>query len=68
LIPALIRAVPQPIGTATLVSNLGGLQRFSTLQPQPQLIQIDGSADQVTITKIVIRQTFLAKCKKHTIS
>ncbi len=49
LTPALIRVVPQPIGTATLVSNLGGLQRFATIQPQPQLIQIDGSADQVPI-------------------
>jgi len=51
--PTLVRAVPQSIGTATLVRNLDGshaLHRVAAAQ-QPQLIQIDNS-DQVTYNVI----------------
>ncbi len=62
--PTLVRAVPQSIGTATLVRNLDGshaLHRVAAAQ-QPQLIQIDNS-DQVTFeavrSLIVISETML---------
>ena len=51
--PTLVRAVPQSIGTATLVRNLDGshaLHRVAAAQ-QPQLIQIDNS-DQVTFDAV----------------